>query len=79
MVQEENKTDVKVQKKGKTALIVISVIVLVVVALVFVYKAHMHYDIEPHEFYDIETLANEGRPYDSFSTVYMTKVQQTQR
>ena len=56
MVQEEIKTDVKVHKKGKTALIVISVIVLVVVSLVFVYKAHMHYDIEPHEFYDIESL-----------------------
>ena len=72
MDRAEHKTDSNDHKKGKKALIVIAVTVLIAVALVFSYKAHMHYDIEPHEFYDIETLAKEGRSYDSFSTVYMT-------
>ena len=37
------------------------------------YNIHMHYDIQPHEFYDIETLQAEGRAYDGYSEVYMTK------
>lgn len=36
------------------------------------YINHMHYDIEPHEYYDVETLKSEGRSYDKSSVVYMT-------
>ncbi|MCR5249063.1 MAG: DUF362 domain-containing protein [Lachnospiraceae bacterium] len=33
----------------------------------------MHYDIEPHEFYDRETMEAEGREYAQASVVYMTR------
>ncbi|MCR5649670.1 MAG: DUF362 domain-containing protein [Lachnospiraceae bacterium] len=33
---------------------------------------HMHYDIQPHEYYDIETMEKEGRSIGDHSTVYVT-------
>ncbi|MBO7474508.1 MAG: DUF362 domain-containing protein [Ruminococcus sp.] len=34
---------------------------------------HMHYDIEEHEFYDVDTMKSEGRDFSASSVVYMTK------
>ena len=44
----------------------------VIAALVVIYMVHMHYDIQPHEYYDIETMDKEGRSVGDYSTVYVT-------
>lgn len=59
-------------KKRYKVLIVVLIIVLVLVVAVIGYKIHMHYDIEPHECYNIAVMEEEGRSYDDYSTVYMT-------
>ncbi len=60
-------------KKMRTFLIVLLCVILVLALCFIGYRLHMHYDIEPHEDYDIETLSSEGRTYDRYSAVYMTK------
>ncbi len=57
---------------GKKMLLVLACVAVVLVALALGYRAHMHYDIEPHAYYDIETMAAEGRPADAHAVVYMT-------
>jgi len=61
------------KKKRKKWWLPIIIAVVVIAAAVIWYNIHMHYDIQPHEFYDIETLQTEGRSYDGYSEVYMTK------
>ena len=60
-------------KKKHIVLKVIGCIVCVLVALTVGYKMHMHYDIEEHEFYDVDTMKSEGRDFSASSVVYMTK------
>ena len=60
-------------KKKHTVLKVIGCIVCILVALTIGYKMHMHYDIEEHEFYDVDTMKSEGRDFSASSVVYMTK------
>lgn len=59
-------------KKRYKVLIAVLIVVAVIVAAVIGYKIHMHYDIEPHECYNITVMEEEGRSYDDYSTVYMT-------
>ena len=61
------------KKTGRKVLIVICSILLVLIFLVFIYKIHMHYDIEQHESFNIEDMKAEGREYSDHSVVYMTK------
>lgn len=58
--------------KKHTGLFVLLIAAGILIALVAVYRIHMHYDTEPHEFYDIAVMEAEGRPVGSYSTVYMT-------
>ena len=51
----------------------VGVIILVLACLYGAYKIHMHYDIEPHESYNVEDMKAEGRSYSDHSVVYMTK------
>jgi uncharacterized Fe-S center protein len=60
-------------KKWVKVLIVVAAFVLLLVVAGFAYNKHMSYDIEPHRFYDVQTLNNEGRAYNASSVVYMTK------
>ena len=60
-------------KKKHTVLKVIGCIVCILIALTIGYKMHMHYDIEEHEFYDVDTMKSEGRDFSASSVVYMTK------
>lgn len=46
---------------------------LLIIAFAVWYKIHMHYEIEPHVFYDAETMKAEGRSGENRSVVYMTK------
>ena len=61
------------KKKFPKALIVIGILVVLVGIAYLAYKKHMHYDIEPHESYNIEDLQAAGKTYDNYSTVYFTK------
>ena len=60
-------------KKKHIVLKVIVCIVCILIALTVGYKMHMHYDIEEHEFYDVDTMKSEGRDFSASSVVYMTK------
>ena len=65
----------KTKKKGRRLrkfLIGLGIFLAIIGATAVWYTRHMHYDIEPHEFYDVETLKSEGRNYDKSSIVYMT-------
>ena len=65
------------KKKGKkilrNILITICGIVVVLVIAYLIYNRHMHYEIEPHESYNVDVMDQEGRTYSDYSTVYMTK------
>ena len=65
------------KKKGKKSLrnilITIGGIVVVLVIAYLIYNRHMHYEIEPHESYNVDVMDQEGRSYSDYSTVYMTK------
>lgn len=60
-------------KKKHIVLKVIVCIVCILIVLTVGYKMHMHYDIEEHEFYDVDTMKSEGRDFSASSVVYMTK------
>ena len=68
----ENKQTDKKKKKRRKWWIPLLIIVVVIGGLVIFYKIHMHYDIQPHEYYDVATLDAEGRGYDEASVVYFT-------
>lgn len=65
------------KKKGKVilrnVLIIAGALVIISVIGYFVYKKHMHYEIEAHESYNVAVLDKEGRTYPDSSVVYMTK------
>ena len=64
---------IKKNGRGRRGLSIGVGVFLVVVGIFLVwYTSHMHYDIETHEYYDVETLQSEGRSYDRSSVVYMT-------
>ncbi len=54
-------------------LIIAGALVIISVIGYFVYKKHMHYEIEAHESYNVAVLDKEGRTYPDSSVVYMTK------
>ena len=60
------------KKVLKVILIVAGVLAVIIIACVIGYKKHMHYEIEPHEFYNVERMEAEGRSYDAASDVYFT-------
>jgi hypothetical protein len=53
------------KKKGKkilrNILITICGIVVVMVIAYLIYNRHMHYEIEPHESYNVDVMDQEGR------------------
>ncbi len=63
------------KKKGRGRKIIRGLLITlaILIALGVAYTMHMHYDIEPHEFYDVETMKSEGREAAASSVVYMTK------
>ncbi len=67
-----DKTKGKPGKAWRSFLIILGIVILLLCILTIAYKKHMHYEIEPHEFYDIETMQAQGRTYDAYSLVYMT-------
>jgi len=70
---KSNNKGAKKNRRGRRGLFIGLGVFLVVVGIFLVwYTNHMHYDIEAHEFYDVETLQSEGRSYDQSSVVYMT-------
>ena len=68
--EKNNKHQMKKILKGFFA--VVGILFLIIVGFICWYIPHMHYDIESHEFYDVETLDAEGREYNEASVVYMT-------
>ncbi len=60
-------------KKKHTFLNILLITAAVIALVVVWYKVHMHYDIEPHVFYNVEAMNEDGRTYEDFSLVYMTK------
>ena len=70
---KSNNKGAKKNRRGRRGLFIGLGVFLVVVGIFLVwYTNHMHYDIEAHEYYDVETLQSEGRSYDQSSVVYMT-------
>ncbi len=70
---KSNNKGAKKNRRGRLGLCIGLGVFLVTVGIFLVwYMNHMHYDIEAHEFYDVETLQSEGRSYDRSSVVYMT-------
>lgn len=59
-------------KKLKKFLTVLLTIVIVIAGLIFWYTRHMHYDIEPHVFYNVEVCDAEGRAHPDPAIVYYT-------
>ncbi len=70
-MESEKKT--KGKKFLRNILITIGGIVVVLVIAYLIYNRHMHYEIEPHESYNVDVMDQEGRSYSDYSTVYMTK------
>ena len=71
----KEKDKINSKKKGRRLrkfLIGLGIFLAIVGITAVWYVKHMHYEIEPHEFYDVETLKAEGRNYDNSSIVYMT-------
>ncbi len=71
LTQEEKKSRLK--KRLITALIIVGVLAVIITAGVIGYKKHMHYEIQPHEFYNVERMEAEGRSYNAASDVYFTR------
>ncbi len=72
----KEKSEKQTKKKGKGVrrfLIGFGIFCAIIGVAAIWYINHMHYDIEAHEFYDVETLKAEGRSYDEASVVYMTR------
>jgi len=70
---KSNQKEAKKNRRGLRGFLIGLGIFLVNVGIFLVwYTHHMHYDIETHEYYDVETLQSEGRSYDKSSIVYMT-------
>lgn len=70
---KSNQKEAKKNRKRHRGFLIGLGIFLVFVGIFLVwYTNHMHYDIEAHEYYDVETLQSEGRSYDKSSIVYMT-------
>ncbi len=70
---KSNQKEAKKNRRGLCGFLIVLGIFLVIVGIFLVlYTNHMHYDIEAHEYYDVETLQSEGRSYDKSSIVYMT-------
>ncbi len=72
MKENSEKLTGKKDKKHHRFLIGFGIFLMAVGITTVWYKNHMHYDVEPHEYYDVETLKSEGRDYDKSSVVYMT-------
>ena len=70
LTPEEKKARSK--KTLRVILIIFGVFLVASGIFVIVMIRHLHYDIQPHEFYDIETLQAEGRSYNGVSDVYFT-------
>ncbi len=70
----EKKKDMPKKKRGlRRFLIGLGIFFALVAGFVAWYIPHMHYEIEPHEFYDIGSLQAGNRSYEDHSVVYMTK------
>ncbi len=70
---QKNETENKQKKSGlRRFLTGLGIFILTVAVLIVWYIMHMHYEIEPHEFYDVATLQAENRPYEDASKVFMT-------
>ncbi len=68
-----NQKEVKKKRRRLRRFLIGLGVFLVMVGIFLVwYINHMHYDVETHEYYDVETLQAEGRSYDKSSIVYMT-------
>ncbi|HBZ03796.1 MAG TPA: hypothetical protein DEO83_08320, partial [Lachnospiraceae bacterium] len=72
MKEKSEKQTRKNGKKHHRFLIGLGIFLAIIGITTVWYINHMHYDIEPHEYYDVETLKAEGRSYDKSSVVYMT-------
>ena len=59
--------------KKKKLFLIAGIIAASIAALIIAYKIHMHYEIEPHEYYNITAMQEENRSYNASSVVYMTK------
>ena len=70
--KKENKKAVKKGRRLRKFLTGLGIFVAIVSILIVWYTNHMHYDIEAHEYYDVETIKAEGRSYDKSSVIYMT-------
>lgn len=73
MKENDNKEPKKKRKGLRRFLIGLGIFIVIIGVVAIWYKNHMNYDIEAHEFYDVETLKSEGRSFDKSSVVYMTK------
>lgn len=75
-MRDKDKSNSKGAKKNRRGLrkflIGLGIFVAFIGIFLVWYTNHMHYDIEAHEYYDVETLQSEGRSYDDSSIVYMT-------
>ncbi len=70
---KSNQKEAKKKARGLHRFLIGLGIFLVIIGIFLVwYTNYMHYDIEPHEYYDVGTLQSEGRSYDKSSIVYMT-------
>ncbi len=70
---KSNQKGAKKNRRGCHDLFIGLGVFLVIISIFLVwYTNHMHYDIEPHEYYDVKTLQSDGRSYDKSSVVYMT-------
>ena len=69
--EKKNKSKIKSVLIG--FMIIIGMMFIFILCFIAWYVPHMHYDIEPHEFYDIASLQAQNKSYEDHSIVYMTK------
>ena len=69
--EKKNKSKIKSVLIG--FMITIGMMFIFILCFIAWYVPHMHYDIEPHEFYDIASLQAQNKNYEDHSIVYMTK------